>query len=299
MADAVVGAIPTVPVGTVFPDRKAAMQDALHRSWGRGIDYDGKTGLSVAIALNEGYEDDEDLGSVIFYTGEGGQDASRRRQVKDQEWTGGNQGLSNAHRLGAPVRVLRGPRLKSPYACLDGYRYDGLYAVTDVWMDTGKNGYRICRFKLEAIDPSPDAGISGPSPSDPVARKAGTVLRQIRDTAMARRVKELHKYRCQVCGVSLDLPGGGYAEGAHIIPLGRPHNGPDTAENLLCLCPNDHVRFDAGAIAIDNSLRVVDPATRRTISQLRTHASHTISTDALQYHWDHVAVIAENTRANR
>jgi hypothetical protein len=24
--------------------------------------------------------------------------------------------------------------------------------------------------------------------------------------------------------------------------VGRPHNGPDTADNVLCLCPNDHVR---------------------------------------------------------
>lgn len=29
-------------------------------------------------------------------------------------------------------------------------------------------------------------------------------------------------------------PAGFYAEAAHIRPLGRPHNGPDTKDNLIC-----------------------------------------------------------------
>ena len=33
-------------------------------------------------------------------------------------------------------------------------------------------------------------------------------------------------------------------EAAHIRPLGAPHNGPDTLDNTLCLCPNHHVPFD-------------------------------------------------------
>jgi hypothetical protein len=33
-------------------------------------------------------------------------------------------------------------------------------------------------------------------------------------------------------------------EAAHIRPLGAPHNGPDTWDNTLCLCPNHHVPFD-------------------------------------------------------
>jgi hypothetical protein len=35
-------------------------------------------------------------------------------------------------------------------------------------------------------------------------------------------------------------------EAAHIRPLGAPHNGPDTLDNTLCLCPNHHVLFDHG-----------------------------------------------------
>ncbi|WP_406603762.1 HNH endonuclease [Neolewinella aquimaris] len=28
------------------------------------------------------------------------------------------------------------------------------------------------------------------------------------------------------------------------MPLGAPHNGPEDLSNLLCLCPNYHVKFD-------------------------------------------------------
>ncbi len=31
-----------------------------------------------------------------------------------------------------PVRVIRGPKLRSPYAPAEGYRYDGLYTVEKV-----------------------------------------------------------------------------------------------------------------------------------------------------------------------
>ncbi|RDH13877.1 hypothetical protein DVB88_00195 [Tsukamurella pulmonis] len=68
---------------------------------------------------------------------------------------------------------------------------------------------------------------------------------------MARKVKLLHKNRCQLCGTTLRLPGGkSYSEAHHIRPLGRPHNGPDTATNILVLCPNDHVLCDMGAVKL-------------------------------------------------
>jgi len=60
-------------------------------------------------------------------------------------------------------------------------------------------------------------------------------------------------------------PAGPYAEAAHIRALGLPHNGPDVLENLLCLCPNDHVRFDAGAIYIDYSYGVRESGTHTSL----------------------------------
>lgn len=51
-----------------------------------------------------------------------------------------------------------------------------------------------------------------------------------------------------------------YAEAAHTRALGAPHDGPDSIENVLFLCPNDHVRFDTGAILINSAYQVLDTA---------------------------------------
>jgi predicted HNH restriction endonuclease len=76
--------------------------------------------------------------------------------------------------------------------------------------------------------------------------------RILRDTTLARKVKESHKYRCQICGETLKLADGTpYAEAHHVMPLGKPHNGPDVRSNILCVCPNDHVLLDYGSIKLD------------------------------------------------
>jgi predicted restriction endonuclease len=38
------------------------------------------------------------------------------------------------------------------------------------------------------------------------------------------------------------------------MPLGSPHSGPDVRENILCVCPNDHVLLDYGAIKVEANL---------------------------------------------
>src|SRR5438046_2064827 len=82
-----------------------------------------------------------------------------------------------------------------------------------------------------------------------------TVERIVRATAVSQRVKELHGYQCQICGERLNTIAGPYAEGAHIRPLGRPHDGPDTIDNVLCLCANHHVLFDGLALHVAADLR--------------------------------------------
>jgi putative restriction endonuclease len=110
-------------------------------------------------------------------------------------------------------------------------------------------------------------------------------MRQVRDTAMANVVKALHNHTCQVCGQCLVLPGGAaYAEGAHIRPLGTPHNGPDVKENVLCLCPNDHVRFDHGAIYLTNKLVVIDGNAGVEVAPLRPAKGHQIDIQHVAFH---------------
>ena len=76
--------------------------------------------------------------------------------------------------------------------------------------------------------------------------------RILRDTVLARNVKDEKGYKCEICHDNIILKDGRlYAEAHHLKPLGRPHNGPDVRENILCVCPNDHVRLDYGVIALD------------------------------------------------
>lgn len=111
----------------------------------------------------------------------------------------------------------------------------------------------------------------------PTDRQDITISRIIRDTKVGRRVKQLHGFACQICGLSLTLPdGSGYAEGHHVQPLGRPHNGPDIPENIMCLCPNHHVEMDYGVLALD-------PKT------IRHAAGHRIAADFIDYHNDKIA----------
>ena len=78
------------------------------------------------------------------------------------------------------------------------------------------------------------------------------VYRFIRDTAASREIKALYEYRCQLCGLGLEIaPGELYAEAHHLRPLGGGHKGDDLKENLICVCPNHHAQLDYFAIKLD------------------------------------------------
>jgi putative restriction endonuclease len=236
-----------------------------------------------SIVLNGGYRDDHDLGDEIIYTGYGGQDDAGN-QVSDQEWKQANQGMRVNEAEGLPVRVVRGWRAHTPFSPATGFRYDGLYAVVRSWEEESLDGPKICRFQMVRTDEAPEPPSVGVTPP-PLARVASTVMRIVRDTMMAVSVKALHDYTCQVCGYKLLLPGGvAYAEGAHIQPLGLPHQGPDIASNLLCLCANDHVRLDKGAIFITDAYRVVDAMTLAELGLLRRDPRHKVDVVFLAYH---------------
>ncbi|MBB2943289.1 hypothetical protein FB565_003002 [Actinoplanes lutulentus] len=111
-----------------------------------------------------------------------------------------------------------------------------------------------------------------------------TVQRIVRSTEKARRVKDLHQYACQVCGLQIVTPAGRYAEAAHIRALGRPHNGPDAKANILCLCPNHHVMFDTGAIYIDDDGTVRDTDDHAPVGVLHQVPEHRIDAVQLAYH---------------
>jgi len=106
----------------------------------------------------------------------------------------------------------------------------------------------------------------------PVDRNRIEINRIIRDTHLAKKVKRLCQYQCQICGNRLQIGDEEfYSEVHHIRPLGDPHNGPDTLENMLCVCPNCHVQLDYGAIPIN-------------ISRLRFIERNPLSIQSINYH---------------
>lgn len=278
-----IGEIENIKPGTTFNSRKELHYAGVHCGIQRGIADRG----GHSIVLSGGYKDDHDDGDVIIYTGEGGRDASTGRQVSDQTLSRGNLALLNHHREGNPIRVIRGHKAPGPHAPQTGYRYDGLYRVENCWQETGEDGFRIWRYHLVKIPSSEQGYIENPTivPQGTQAPKRSQVYttRVIRNSEVGNHIKKLYDYKCQISGVKLDTPTGLYAEACHIQPVGKPHNGPDITNNVLCLSPNMHVLFDLGAISLEDDLRLLGMEGRLTVKP-----GHEISIEQIRYHRKHI-----------
>ncbi|MFI8415524.1 YDG/SRA domain-containing protein [Serratia sp. NPDC078593] len=277
------GEIEGVVPGQFFTDRKALAQAGVHKPLQAGISGSANEGAD-SIVLSGGYEDDEDYGSEIIYTGAGGRDVSTGQQNADQELTRQNLALARSKADGLPVRVTRSAKHKSPHSPRHGYQYAGLYYVDDAWRETGKSGFQICRFRLVAYStPLISQTLRDQPPAyGETQRKEMTIQRIVRDTVTAKKVKQMHQYQCQVCGIALVTATGLYAEAAHIKPLGKPHNGPDIESNLICLCPNHHVLFDNGGFTINDDFTLNGIAGR-----LHVIPQHNIALSFVAYHREH------------
>ncbi len=288
MADELIfGHVDGFPPGTRFRDRVEASKARVHRPRQAGIAGSWTNGGADSIVVSGGYEDDDDLGNEIIYTGHGGNDPNTKLQIAHQSIAAsGNRALAYNVHTGLPVRVIRGSKGDPKWAPKAGYRYDGLFRVAESWVQRGRSDFNIVRFRLRAMSKQEDSAFEQPlAPEDaPPGKKkpqkrASTTTRIIRDSALSRWVKQQHHHCCQVCGLVLDTPVGPYAEGAHIRPLGRPHNGSDVAENLICLCPNHHVLFDAGVIGVGPEGELIGAKGR-----LRSTRRHKPSPEHFKYH---------------
>ena len=272
------GHIVDYPEGTVFNDRLEIKEAGLHKYHINGISRILGVGCDC-IVLNGGYVDDKDYGDEILYTGEGGRPEGSPVQTFDQPFTKGNLDLSKNKFTKDPIRVIRGPKLRnSNYAPTNNnYRYDGLYYLEDYWPDIGKDGFRIWRYKLikENITVLPPSSDSNQS----TRRVSVTSNRIQRDPRIPNELKRMYDYTCQVCGIRLEANNTPYAIGAHIKGLGSPHNGPDSKENMLVLCPNDHYLFDAFAFSINDDFSLVGKK-----GQLIKRNNHNINLDCIKYH---------------
>jgi hypothetical protein len=108
--------------------------------------------------------------------------------------------------------------------------------------------------------------------AEPPARQQQTVYRILRDGNLAKRIKALHNNECQICGHTIRLPDGSrYSEAHHIRPLGKPHDGFDTMDNIVCVCPNHHAELDYGARPL-------------SAADLRMAPGHSVNDAYVRYH---------------
>lgn len=122
-------------------------------------------------------------------------------------------------------------------------------------------------------------------------RVPSNISRIIRDNELTRKVKEKENYECQICGKKILLPNGNYyAEGHHLQPLGGDYKGPDIKENILVLCPNHHIEFDYGSIAIEpksKTIKHINPKNSYHGEKLRSHRKY-YGEEFLRFHFDEI-----------
>lgn len=248
------GEIPGYPPGTWFGNRRELASTGVHRENQRGICWIPK-GPAESIVVSGGYEDDQDWGDTILYTGMGG--SKNGIQIRDQGLEYGNLALMRSFEQRTPVRVVRGSRAGSRFSPAHGLRYDGLFRVTDAFYEPGRSGFRVWRFVLTAVDALEPAPMM---------------------TDMQMSLIELYRARCQVCGIATRFRTGMGASAFHIKPQPRPHCGTDDWSNLLCLCPNHATEMSFGALSVQPDLTILGTNVR-----LRINPRHELDHEALTY----------------
>ncbi len=287
----VFGHVGSAQPGDLFASRAELAQRGQHRPLQAGICATQEQGAE-SIVLSDKYEDDEVHDDYLLYTGHGGRSEETGQQVADQTLTKANKGLVRSQVTGLPVRVFH---KVTTSAGSQAFRYEGLFRVVSRDCRLGRSGFLVFLFRLEPVLATveapapvrpyaqPELFDQPPAATEPTPRYAATVSRLVRDTAVTRQVKVLHGYRCQVCGERLATPAGFYAEAAHIRPLGAPHHGPDSLDNVLCLCPNHHALFDFGSFGIADDYTLLGLPGR-----LRIQPNHQPDLGQLAYHRQHI-----------
>ncbi|KAL3585154.1 hypothetical protein D5086_012021 [Populus alba] len=118
----------------------------------RGVEEDGisqdEEPIAVSIVSSGGYEDDVDGDDGLIYTGQG--------KEMDQKLERGNLALEKSLHRGNDIRVIRGIKdVGNPTGKV--YMYDGLYRIQESWLEKGKSGSNVFRYKLGRLPGQPEA----------------------------------------------------------------------------------------------------------------------------------------------
>ncbi|KAF3779807.1 Histone-lysine N-methyltransferase H3 lysine-9 specific [Nymphaea thermarum] len=157
-----IGNVPGVYIGDIFYFRIEMCLVGLHAPSMAGIDYmTAKFGevedpVAISIVSSGGYEGDVDDGDVLIYSGHGGS-CSKEGKQEDQKLERGNLALDRSLGHSVEIRVTRGVKDSSS---LNGkvYIYDGLYSIQESWIDKGKGGFSIFKYKLVRLPGQPVLG---------------------------------------------------------------------------------------------------------------------------------------------
>jgi len=141
----------------------------------------------------------------------------------------------------------------------------------------GIRKYEVTTKKPNSV--ASETNTSSEENDEKTGRQDVVVSRVIRDTKISKKIKKRYRDCCQICGYAVPTASGTYSEGAHIKPLGEPHNGPDKEGNILCLCPNHHVMLDNGAITLNDDLSISGVAGSLTLD-----SEHVLDIKCIRYH---------------
>lgn len=148
-----VGVAPGVEIGDIFYFRFEILLVGLHGQSMGGIDTlitrgaKGEEPLAVSIVSSGGYDDETEDKDVLIYSGQGGNPISKDKAASDQKLEKGNLALERSLHQANEVRVIRG--MKDPAnTSVKIYVYDGLYTIKESWLEKGKSGCNVFKYKL-------------------------------------------------------------------------------------------------------------------------------------------------------
>ncbi|WP_410007056.1 HNH endonuclease [Aequorivita nionensis] len=142
--------------------------------------------------------------------------------------------------------------------------------ITD-GLESLANYVKFTKREIELIN---GVGFDGEDKND-TKENTIRVLREIeiilRKKNLVARIKKLYNNTCQICETKVLIGKNKYySEVHHVIALGKPHNGIDALENMICVCPNCHIELDFKAIPLNENMLKLK--------------HHTISSKSIDYH---------------
>ncbi|XP_007010662.2 PREDICTED: histone-lysine N-methyltransferase, H3 lysine-9 specific SUVH1 [Theobroma cacao] len=150
-----IGVVPGVEIGDIFFFRMELCVVGLHSQSMAGIDYMVVKGdsegepVALSIVSSGGYDDDAEDPDVLVYSGQGG-NANKDKEASDQKLERGNLALERSLHRANEVRVIRGLK-DAVHQTSKVYVYDGLFKLQESWMEKGKSGCNMFKYKLVRV----------------------------------------------------------------------------------------------------------------------------------------------------